>query len=206
MRAQKKLDKRERIRRAAWELFSSRGYERTTTKQIAARAGIASGTLFLYARDKPDLLFLVFHDRLSETVNARFASLPAHGSLLDQLMHLFRGLFRMYDENPALAAEFVRALPGASGTNADAVNGLTFAFLHRLTVLIRAAQERGEVDAAVAPMQAAQNIFGLYFVALMAWLNRFVDHAVSVEPLLREALELLFRGLYPRRELLRQPS
>ncbi|HVJ20867.1 MAG TPA: TetR/AcrR family transcriptional regulator, partial [Polyangiaceae bacterium] len=111
---------------------------------------------------------------------------------------LFRGLFRMYDENPALAAEFVRSLPGADGTNAHAVNGLTFAFLHRLSVLIRAAQQRGEIDAAVTPMLAAQTIFTLYFGALMAWLNRFVDHAVDLEPLLREALTLHFRGLYPR--------
>jgi hypothetical protein len=106
----------------------------------------------------------------------------------------------MYDENPALAAAFVRELPGADGMNAHAVNGLTFAFLHRISALVRDAQQRGEVDAAVLPVLAAQTIFTLYFGALMAWLGRFVEHAVALEPMLREALELHFRGLYARNQ------
>ncbi len=196
-RAQRKLDKRDRIRRAAWELFTSAGYETTTTKEIAERAGIAAGTLFLYARDKQDLLFLVFYERLSETVDSALGSLPASAPLLEQLMHVFRALLRMYDESPKLSAEFVRAVPGADGNNAHAVNGLTFAFLHRMAALIRVAQERGEIAQDVSPLLAAQNIFTLYFGALMAWLSHFVDQAAALDSLLRQSLELQFRGLYP---------
>src|SRR5689334_15739514 len=94
-REQAKLDKRERIKAAAWELFTRDGYEATTTKQVAERADVAAGTLFLYASDKRDLLCLVMHDRLVETVDARFATMPRGGPLIEQLMHVFRGLFRM---------------------------------------------------------------------------------------------------------------
>src|SRR5690348_2549407 len=73
-RARGKLDKRERIRQAATELFLERGYDAATTKEIAERAGIATGTLFLYARDKADLLCLVMHDRLAERVDAGVAT------------------------------------------------------------------------------------------------------------------------------------
>src|SRR5262245_44638568 len=58
-RARKKRDKLERLRAAAWELFATKGFDATTTREIAERAGVATGTLFLYAKDKPDLLFLV---------------------------------------------------------------------------------------------------------------------------------------------------
>ena len=55
-RTRNKLDKRERIRDAAWSLFVERGYAETTTREVAARAGVGAGTLFLYADDKADHL------------------------------------------------------------------------------------------------------------------------------------------------------
>jgi AcrR family transcriptional regulator len=44
-----------RIVNAAEELFLSKGYERTTTRDIAAAAGIAAGTLFNYYKTKESL-------------------------------------------------------------------------------------------------------------------------------------------------------
>src|SRR4051812_33649121 len=55
-REQSKVDKRARIQRAAWDLFTTVGYEETTTREVAERADVAVGTLFLYAEDKRDLL------------------------------------------------------------------------------------------------------------------------------------------------------
>src|SRR5262245_46478133 len=96
-RARQKEQKRRRLRDAAWALFRAQGYDATTTKQIAERAGMATGTLFLYARDKPDLLFLVLHERLSNAVDEGLDTLPRDASLIDQLVHLFSGCFRAYE-------------------------------------------------------------------------------------------------------------
>src|SRR4051794_14435605 len=52
------VETRERIRVAAWDLFTTAGYDATTTSAIAKRAGVAAGTVFLHASDKADLLFL----------------------------------------------------------------------------------------------------------------------------------------------------
>lgn len=197
-REHKKLEKRRRIQAAAWELFKKQGYEATTTKAVAKRAKVATGTLFLYVKDKEDLLFLVFHDRLREVVDAQMATLPRGAPLLEQLMHVFRGLFEMYAEHPRVAREFVRALPGADGPNAVAVNAYTLSFLHQLAGLVRAAQERGEVDEAVSPFQAAGNFFSLYFGSLMVWLSGFGDLNSALDPGLRGAFELQIRGLAAR--------
>ena len=59
-REAKKEDKRRRIRWAAAELFRKQGYDATTTRAIAERAGVATGTLFLYVRDKDEALALVY--------------------------------------------------------------------------------------------------------------------------------------------------
>ena len=58
-RERNKLDKLERITAAAGELFAERGVGDVTTQEIADRADIGTGTLFLYAKTKGELLLLV---------------------------------------------------------------------------------------------------------------------------------------------------
>jgi AcrR family transcriptional regulator len=193
-RTRRRLETRERVRQAAFELFVRDGFERTTTSAIAKRAGVAAGTIFLHAPDKADLLFLVMHDRLEAVVEARARDLP-DGPLLDRLMHLFDGLFRMYGEYPGLAADFVRHLPGADGPNARRVSTLTLAFLHRLAMLVVDAQRRGEVARDVDLLTCSRNLFGLYFVALLTWLSGQVTLEGALVPTLRDSLALQIRGL-----------
>ena len=45
-----------RIEKAAWTLFTTRGYEATSTRDIADAADIAAGTLFNYFPEKRSLL------------------------------------------------------------------------------------------------------------------------------------------------------
>jgi AcrR family transcriptional regulator len=194
----KKAEKRDRIRAAAYELFLSNGYEETTTKEIAIRAGVATGTVFLYAKDKPDLLFLVMRELLREAVEAGFAEVIRPAPLLDQLMTIFSSIFAMYEKHPEIARAFIRHLPGADGPNAQAVNAYTFAFLAQLAALIAEGQSRGDIAADIQPMLAASNIFCLYFGALMAWLGGFADLKSSLDPGLRRSLDLQLRGLLPR--------
>jgi AcrR family transcriptional regulator len=193
-RAAQRAGTREQIRAAAWELFSTVGFDETTTQAIAKRAGVAAGTVFLHASDKADLLFLVMHDRLDAVVNERFESMPSDAPLIDRFMHLFTGLFRMYGEHPKMGAAFVRILPGAVSPNAQRVNTLTFGFLHRVGLLIGDAQARGEAARDLNPIMCAQNVFGLYFMALLGWLSGHFTLETALEPMLRSSLELQIRG------------
>ena len=55
--------RRDQIIGAAAEVFAEKGYERATVKEVAARAEIAPGTIYLYFKNKHDLL-LAIADRL----------------------------------------------------------------------------------------------------------------------------------------------
>lgn len=55
--------RRETILETAAAVFAEKGYQRATVKEIAARAGIAPGTIYLYFKNKRDLL-LAISDRL----------------------------------------------------------------------------------------------------------------------------------------------
>jgi AcrR family transcriptional regulator len=198
LRAHHKRDKRERLRAAAWYLFTTVGYAETTTRAIAERAGIATGTLFLYARDKTDLLFLVFEERLREAVEDGFRTLPADATMNEQVLHLFERLFAMYGESASVARQFVKELPGADGPNADRVNGLTLAFLQRVAGIVERAQERGEVRKSALPLLVAQTIFAVYYMSLMTWLTGFNSLETALDPLLRSTMDLLMEGLAAR--------
>jgi AcrR family transcriptional regulator len=49
-------NRRQEILRAATALFAEQGYQRTSVKEVAERAGIAPGTIYLYFDSKGDLL------------------------------------------------------------------------------------------------------------------------------------------------------
>jgi AcrR family transcriptional regulator len=51
---------RDRLVRAALELFTTRGYHETTTPLIATRAGVAEGTIYRHFPSKEDLLNEIF--------------------------------------------------------------------------------------------------------------------------------------------------
>ncbi len=194
-RAQRKLDTRERVRAAAFELFSEKGYDETTTKEIAAKAGVAAGTVFLHASDKADLLCLVMHELLAGVVEERLASLPKDAPLLEQLLHVFRGPFEMYGKHPKLARPFLLVVGASQGPNAQASTQLTFAFIQALAQLVEAAQARGEAKLDVEPLAAAQNFFALYFFALFGWTGGFYDLESALDPILRGALALQLHGI-----------
>ena len=52
LRESNKQEKLERITRAARILFTQKGFDGTTTREIAHRARVGAGTLFLYAKDR----------------------------------------------------------------------------------------------------------------------------------------------------------
>ncbi len=195
-RERNKLEKRDRIRQAAFELFLSQGFDNTTTRQVATRAGVASGTLFLYAADKVDLLFLVMHDRLADATDRAFATLPTKLPLMDQLLHLFCVLYRMYAEQPpTLAMTFIGSLPGARGTNADRVNALTFAFMSRLSALLRDGQVRGDVRADLPLQTAASSLFACFFMRLLGWAAGMMPLPTEKDPSFRELMDVQLRGI-----------
>jgi AcrR family transcriptional regulator len=89
-RERNKQQKLERITAAARELFETRGVDEVTTQEIADKADIGAGTLFLYAKTKAELLLLVqnagYADALAEGRSAS-ENIP---DLLDAVMAIVR--------------------------------------------------------------------------------------------------------------------
>lgn len=67
-RAQNKQAIRNRIVKAALSLFQTKGFDGTTTKSIARKAGIAEGTVFNYFRTKEDIALYFFEQEVGHAV------------------------------------------------------------------------------------------------------------------------------------------
>src|SRR5688500_17570526 len=74
-------DARERLVRAALDLFSEQGYENTTCAQIAERAGLTKSTYFRHFRDKREVLF-GGQDELLELIIGGIAGAPESAGAL----------------------------------------------------------------------------------------------------------------------------
>jgi TetR/AcrR family transcriptional regulator, cholesterol catabolism regulator len=198
LRERNKLVKRERIVGSAWELFREKGFEAATMREIAERADVGAGTVFVYAKSKSDLLVLVYWEAIRDTVRKAFTSLPKGGSLVDELMHVFTRLFDMYARDVELSRAYVREVIFSPGPTRQEMDELTMLFFQTAAERMGAARERGEVGDHFDPVAAARNIFGLYFFALTGWLGGWVDDRKVALASLRAAVELQVEGLRPK--------
>lgn len=70
---------REKIVKAAEDLFEAKGYETTTTNAIARRARVSVGTFYLYFPDKRTVLGEIFHQTVDEIFGRAMEGLkPEH--------------------------------------------------------------------------------------------------------------------------------
>lgn len=194
-RERNKQEKRDRIVQAARRLFQEKGFAQTTTLEIAEAADIGTGTLFLYARSKEDLLVLVFKDEMQETAMAAFARLDAAASLLDQLVQVFGAMASHHDRDRDLAKILLREImfPANEDRLAD-IAELMDAIFDGLGRLLLAARESRDLRGTFDPRLAAENLFSIYFMDMLEWLRGRSSNQVFRERL-RAHLATAIEGL-----------
>ncbi|MFI1727193.1 TetR/AcrR family transcriptional regulator [Streptomyces sp. NPDC020489] len=89
-RERNKQEKLDRIVAAASELFAEHGVDEVTTQQIADKADIGTGTLFLYAKTKGELLLLVQNTKYAEALERGRADAETVTGVLDAVLAIAR--------------------------------------------------------------------------------------------------------------------
>lgn len=188
-----KRDKRERLVRAARELFRTKGFEATTTSEIAEAAEVAKGTLFFHAKSKEALLVMMFQEEVGDAIERAFAGIP-DAPFIDQLVHVFDVMLRQNLRDVGLARIFVKELAFVSGER-HGIDVVMEGLFEKLGALIESAKENREVAREVDSALLAHNLFALYFVFLMLWLSSGAHSPEERRPSLRQMLELQLRGV-----------
>lgn len=194
-RERNKREKLQRIVASARKLFQRQGFNATTTQEIAQAAGIAQGTLFLYAKSKEDLLILVFRDEILEVVDRAHASCPKTASLLDQLLHIFDAFLTYHQRDLGLACALIKEITIFSNPERrEDVAAMMDKIFSRIAAPIERAQARGLIRADIDTRRAATNLFAIYYVGLVGWLGGLAPFA-AFRADLAIALKLQIDGL-----------
>jgi AcrR family transcriptional regulator len=179
---------RHRLRQAALELFQERGYDATTTAEIAARAGVTERTFFRHFPDKREALFdgeHEFRDKLADGVIAA----PADLDPMAALFRSFRSVEQTIRDNRAFAKPR-QALIAQTPALQERVLMKTAGLINALA----AALQRRGVDPLLASL-AAQTGMAAFSYAASAWAE---DPNSSMEANLTRAFDQLQNLSLPR--------
>lgn len=202
-RERNKRDKLSRIRAAALELFVSKGFDDTTTREIAAHAGVGLGTVFVYAETKRDLLFLLVNDDLEDCIRRSIAAVQVEETLHARLMAVMRIHFEYFGRLPVLSRQALREMYFYQEGKQSARFLATRAGLGRLIQdLVERAVAARLIHAEAAPDDITRVIFAIYQVELRRWLvSEQPDLETGLSGLGRQLL-IVLNGLAPRPEAL----
>jgi AcrR family transcriptional regulator len=200
LRERNKQDKLRRIKKAAAEFFVLKGYDDTTIREVAARAGVGLGTVFVYAATKRDLLFLTVNQDLESVVDKAAAARRPDQPMLDELLHVFRGYYAYFSHEPALARLSLREMAFyASGSEARRFLKMRERLMELIDEIVRGAIERKEILTSESSSFVAWVIFAIYQVEVRRWVAGERLNVKSGMASLRRQFQLLITGLSPQR-------
>lgn len=207
LREQHKEAKLRAIEQAGRALFAERGFEATTTRDLARHAGVSTGTFFVYFPYKVDLLVHLFLKDIGEVLDAAFATLADELPLVDGLMHVFGKFYEYYARDERLARAFLKELIFLEVRPAADVAQTTLSRHHRssnelmmrIAALVQRAKMRGELPEDMVELEAAYHFFGAYFWGLNIWLSGFKPASRDQQRwMLERALRALVAGFRQR--------
>ncbi|MBZ5536617.1 MAG: TetR family transcriptional regulator [Acidobacteriia bacterium] len=102
----KENDKRREILRAAVPVFARSGFFNSKVSDVAKRAGVADGTIYLYFRNKDDLLISLFDQIMSEFVTRAIETLATTRDVVEKLRRLAALHLNSLGRNRELAIVF----------------------------------------------------------------------------------------------------
>ena len=168
-RERNKQQKLERITAAAGELFAERGVDEVTTQEIADKADIGAGTLFLYAKTKGELLLLVQNSTYADALAQGRSAAESIPDMLDAVMAIVRPVVecnrKQVDNGRTYLREIVFGDP-AEPHHRDALD-LTVQTEEAIAAVLRRDGRTSPQDAAAR----AHIVSAIMFISMAATIN-----------------------------------
>ncbi len=188
------MRKREQILQSATALFVAHGYRKTSMEEVAVAAGVAKGTVYLYFRNKAELLFHAVAFQNQQYMGELSAALDPELNPRDQLRNIIVLSITLSRRAPLIARmtggdrEINLALRDIdTGTLAD-IGEKKIGFITRLI----AAAADGRLARQAASKRAMVLLDLMYAVNIS---GRWPTSALSLEEYAGEVADLLVSGL-----------
>jgi TetR/AcrR family fatty acid metabolism transcriptional regulator len=162
--------KRERILRAAVDVFADHGYFNAKVAQIAKAAGVADGTIYLYFDGKEDLLITIFREHTRNYLRSLEQSLANINRAEERLRVAVRHHLETLGRDRALAVvsqvELRHSLKFMSLFSQEEVKD----YLNVIRKIVEHGQQEGTFRRNVHPQLVAKAIFGVLDEMVTSWM------------------------------------
>jgi TetR/AcrR family fatty acid metabolism transcriptional regulator len=190
-------NKRERILHAAVRVFAKKGFHATRVSEIAAAAGVADGTIYLYFKSKDELLVALFEDRVDRLLGFLEAELPLRESAPEKLRRIIELQLQLLEGERDLAEVITVILRQSTKLMKEHAVAKFALYLDAIARVVAGGQAAGELRDDVSPHLAARALFGALDGITMTWALGKAERG----GLLRvsgQLAEIVLRGLAPR--------
>ena len=198
VRETQKLETRRKVLEAARDLFNEIGYEETTIRAVAERAGVSVGSVFTTFASKADVLSQVMDDRV-DALYAELEHVARHmrGSVVDRLCSLFAIHYDFECRRVRLFLAHIAASYSPSLEPSTVPYGRNARFKDMIVDMLRDGQSKGEVRD-----DADLEIVLDTLMAAYAWNYRLAAtgraDSTGMTDIMENQIRLIFAGLHPR--------
>lgn len=196
LRERNKRDKLRRIKAAARRLFIAKGFDDATMREIALRAGVGLGTIFLYAENKRDLLFLTINEQLEAVTQKAEDSIDRSAPLIDNLLAVAKLHYEFFGRQPALSRLVLREMAFYdSGAQAWPFQKTRERVINLFGTIVELAATQKLVALPESPQFIGWTIFCVFQVELRRWLSDDDLELRAGLQALERALTLFINGI-----------
>lgn len=192
-------DSREARRRAILEsavrVFAEHGFFAARIRDIAAGAGVAEGTIYLYFEGKDDLLLTAFRDKVAEFVGSVREVLASSDAFEDRLARFIAMQFEGIEEDPALATVLLLESRQSSKFYGGAVRDVLRTYAAAIDQLLASGVQCGQVRPDADMPLARRMLIGALEEIELEWL--LGDRSRPLVPLAPRVARGVVRGLAP---------
>ena len=186
-------DKREAILRAATKVFSRKGYFNSKVADIAAEAGIADGTVYLYFKGKDQVLHSIFDRAMDEFISAGKKELAELIEPEDRLRRIAQLHLERLGSDRDMAIVFQVELRGSTKFMEEFSESGFREYLNIIRDTIEEGQRSGSFRSDIKPVVAAKILYGSLDEMVTNWILSKKSYPLT--PMAEEVLKIFLRGI-----------
>lgn len=185
--------KRERILRAAVDVFARNGYFNAKVSEIAKAAGVADGTIYLYFDGKEDLLITIFREHTRHYLQSLERELVNIRRADDRIRVAIRHHLETLGRDRALAVvaqvELRHSLKFMSLLSQQEVAD----YLNMIRKIVEQGQHDGVFRRNLHPQLVAKSVFGILDEMVTSWILSEKEHSLAEQA--EGIADLILNGL-----------
>ena len=175
--------KYKQIIEAAVVVIAENGYHQSQISKIARQAGVADGTIYLYFKNKEDVLISVFKEKMAMFVQKINEVIAGKETAAEKLFVMIESHFKILSSDKKLAIVTQLELRQSNKDLRFKINEVLKEYLSVLESILEYGKERGELKADLDIRLARQMIFGTMDETATTWvLNEHKYDLVALAP------------------------